>query len=458
MTISPAYKQSFGLNLRPAFAWAAILAFGIFTSLLILAGAGKILNLVFPAGALAVGVLLYFRAPILYIGFSWWVCLLTPFVRRLVDYRSGVFTDPSPILLAPYLVILVSLITFWKHLPKTYKQDGLPFLLSIAAIFYGIAIGFVLQPPIKVAVAALDWLGPILFGFHLFIHWRHYLDYRQNLQRVLTWGILVMGTYGVVQYLIAPEWDRFWLISTEITAMGKPEPLGIRVWSTLNSPEPFAAIMAGSLLLLFNGQSAVRLPAAIAGYLSFLLCAVRSGWLGWATGFLSLATSLRPKLQMRLLITVLVMSICLVPLATIEPFSSSISARLETFSDLENDQSAADRQELYRIVLDSALTNVTGGGISGARIDSALLLMLMELGWIGMIPYVSGVVLLIFNLFKQPSPSSDPFIGTARAIVLTALVRFPLNVPMLGASGLLLWTFLGIGLAGLKYHQKQKQL
>jgi hypothetical protein len=161
---------------------------------------------------------------------------------------------------------------------------------------------------------------------------------------------------------------------------------------------------------------------------------------------------------MRLLITVLVMSICLVPLATIEPFSSSISARLETFSDLENDQSAADRQELYRIVLDSALTNVTGGGISGARIDSALLLMLMELGWIGMIPYVSGVVLLIFNLFKQPSPSSDPFIGTARAIVLTALVRFPLNVPMLGASGLLLWTFLGIGLAGLKYHQKQKQL
>ena len=455
MTVSSAYKQRVGLNLRPATAWAAILGFAIFTGLLILAGAGKALNLAFPAGAFAVSLFLYFRAPILYLGFSWWICLLSPLVRRLADYR-GSFTDPSPILLAPYLVILVSLITLWKNFPRAYREGGLSFLLSIAGVFYSIAVGFVLNPPIKVAVAALDWLTPVLLGFHLFTNWRSYPDYRQNLQRTLTWGLLVMGVYGVIQYLVAPEWDRFWLINADLTSAGSPEPLGIRVWSTLNSPEPFAAIMAGLLLLLFTGHSPLRLPAAIAGYLSFLLCAVRAGWLGWALGFLSLVTSLKPKLQMRLVITVLVMSIGIVPLATIEPFSQVISTRLETFSDLENDDSASARQETYQNLLGSALTNVVGGGISGQRLDSALLSMLLELGWFGTIFYAGGMLLITLSVFQASSPSSDPFIGTSRAIALTALVRFPLNIPMLGVSGLLLWCFLGIALAGLKYHQHQK--
>lgn len=457
MTISPALKKNSGLGLQPASAWTAILGFVILTSLLIVVGGGRILNLIFPAGAFAVGVFLYFRTPILYIGFSWWVCLLTPFVRRLADYRSG-FTDPSPMLLAPYLVALVSLITLWKHLPTTYKQGGLPFILSIAGVLYGIAIGFVLHSPVQVAVAALDWLAPVLFGFHLFTNWRNYPSYRQNLQRIFIWGVFVMGVYGVVQYLIAPEWDRFWLISIELTSMGTPEPRGIRVWSTLNSPEPFAGIMAGGLLLLFNSQSVVSLPAAIAGYLSFLLCGVRSGWLGWGAGLLSLVTSLKPKFQMRLVIAVLIMSLCVVPLVTIEPFSGSIVSRLETFSNVQDDVSANERRELYRVTLNSALTNVVGGGISGAKIDSALLLMLMELGWIGMLAYSSGILLLVFKLSTQSTPGSDPFMSTARAIVLTALVRFPLNVPMLGVSGLLFWTFLAIGLAGGKYHQYQQAM
>jgi len=267
-----------------------------------------------------------------------------------------------------------------------------------------------------------------------------------------------MGVYGVVQYLIAPEWDRFWLISIELTSMGTPEPRGIRVWSTLNSPEPFAGIMAGGLLLLFNSQSVVSLPAAIAGYLSFLLCGVRSGWLGWGAGLLSLVTSLKPKFQMRLVIAVLIMSLCVVPLVTIEPFSGSIVSRLETFSNVQDDVSANERRELYRVTLNSALTNVVGGGISGAKIDSALLLMLMELGWIGMLAYSSGILLLVFKLSAQLTPGFDPFMSTARAIVFTSLVRFPLNVPMLGVSGLLFWTFLAIGLAGGKYHQYQQAM
>ncbi|WP_373545967.1 O-antigen ligase domain-containing protein [Chamaesiphon sp.] len=439
--------------LQPAPAWTAILALIAFTGLLSSVGAGKVLNLAFPAGAFAVSILLYLRAPLLYVGFTWWICLLTPLVRRLADYRSG-FTDPSPILLTPYLVILVTLVTLKQHLPKAYSQGGLPFLMALAGIFYAILTGLILNPPVKVMISALEWLAPVLFGFHLFTNWHSYPAYRQNLQRTLTWGVLVMGSYGIVQYLIAPEWDRTWLVNTTLYTMGKPEPLGIRVWSTLNSPEPFAAIMAGCLLLLFTNQSPLGLPAAIVGYLSFLLCAVRSGWLGWLAGLLSLIVSLKPKLQLRLAIALVVLALVLVPLATVEPFAQ-LSSRLDTFSNLENDHSAIERQQNYNALRDSALTSFVGQGMSGQRWDSAILSMLFELGWIGTIGYAGGIAILTSTLCRSDSARFDPFIATARAIVISALVRFPVNVPMLGASGLLLWSFLGIGLAGIKFNRWQ---
>jgi hypothetical protein len=442
--------------LQPVSAWTAILALISFTGLLVLAGSGKILNLAFPAGAFVISIFLYFRAPILYVGFVWWLCLLTPLVRRLADYRSG-FTDPSPILLTPYLVILVTLFTLRQHLPKTYGQGGLPFLMAFAAILYAMLTGLILNPPVKVIVATLEWLAPVLFGFHLFSNWHRYLEYRQNLQRVIVWAILIMGVYGIIQYLIAPEWDRVWLTATNLKTMGKPEPLGLRVWSTLNSPEPFAAIMAGCLLLLFTIESKLRLPVSIVGYLSFLLCAVRSGWLGWLAGLFSLILSLKSQLQIRLIITIMVIAVGVIPLTTVEPFAQLINSRLETFSSLENDQSAIERQESYSTLRSSALTSFIGKGISGQKLDSAILSMLFELGWIGTIGYVGGILLLALKLFQTQLARSDPFIGSANAIVISALVRFPVNVPMLGASGLLLWTFLGIGLAGIKFHWRQQQ-
>lgn len=450
------YQTRIRTALQPVSAWTAILALIAFTGLLLLAGSGNILNLAFPAGSLAVSILLYFRAPILYVGFIWWICLLSPLVRRLADYR-GSFTDPSPILLTPYLVILVTLVTLRHHLPKAYHQGGLPFLMAFAGICYAMLTGLILNPPVKVLVATLEWLAPAMFGFHLFVNWHRYLEYRQSLQRVIVWAIFIMGVYGIIQYLIAPEWDRVWLIATNLKTMGKPEPLGLRVWSTLNSPEPFAAIMAGCLLLLFTIESKLRLPVSIVGYLSFLLCAVRSGWLGWLAGLFSLILSLKSQLQMRLIITIMVIAIGVIPLTTIEPFAQLINSRLETFSSLENDQSAIERQESYSTLRNSALTSFVGQGISGQRLDSAILSMLFELGWIGTIGYAGGILLLAFKLFQTQLARSDPFIGSAKAIVISALVRFPVNVPMLGASGLLLWTFLGIGLAGIKFHLWQQQ-
>ena len=471
--LNPSYKNKF-VNysptkrfltiLEPAPAWTAILGFVFCTFLLIMAGAGSILNLFFPAGALIVGVFLYFRAPILYLGFTWWICFLSPLVRRLADYRSS-FTEPSPILLAPFLVVLVTLVTLYKNLPKAHRIGALPYILCLASIFFGICLGFVQTSPISVGINALKWLSPVLLSFHLFVNWREYPNYRQNIRRVFLWGVLVMGVYGIFQYLTAPEWDRFWHINSGMRSIGIPEPLGIRVWSTMNSPGPFAFFMMAGLLTLIDRTGALSIFASVFGYLSFLLTLLRTAWLGWFGAIVILFSSLKAKHQMRLIIIFAVLAMSLVPLIAMDSFSESITSRLDTFSNIENDGSGQARLGVYSRFLSNPSIALIGTGMGNYEVtseleigDSGLIGIFLSFGWFGGSVYLSGMLKLIFELWSFSGRSPDRFINIANAIAMSSLFILPLAYSNLDVHGICLWGFLGIGLAGKKYYQSQRAI
>jgi hypothetical protein len=454
-------KRGFHFGLQPALAWIAILGLVFFSAVCILAHAGSVLRIAFPLGSLVLGVILYFRYPVLYLGFTWWLWFLTPFVRRLVDYQSG-WQDPSVVLLSPFLATIVTFYTFVLHSPKSYYEGGLPFILAFIAVLYSFLIGVVNGASTAALVPLLNWLTPILFGFHLFVHWRDYPSYRQNIQRTFMWGVLVTGAYGVLQYMVAPAWDRFWITSAHEIAVGVPEPLGFRVFSTMNSPGPFALVTMAGLLLLFNSKGTLLFPSAAVGYLSFLLSLVRSAWIGWSVGLISLFTSLKASFQIRLIITILVMGICVLPLTTIEPFSHVINTRIETLSKPSNDISYNERSETYDRSFGLALSQGIGVGMgvidrySGLILDSGILEMLFTLGWLGTIPYVSGIVLILFNLWQSSAGRFDPFVSTARAVSTGALVQIVLGNVLIGLPGMVVWCFLGIAMAGNNYYRHQR--
>jgi len=436
--------------------WIAILAFICFSLLLILAGAGKILNLAFPVGAFAIGMFLYVREPLLFVGFNWWLWFLTPLIRRLADWKSG-FTEPSPILLAPYLVTLVTFFTLWEHFPKIHRQGGLPFLFSFIGVFYGFFVGLIYRSPIQVILALLEWLIPLLFGFYLFVNWQNYPSYRQNIQRVFLWGVLVMGVYGIIQFLVLPEWDRSWLINANFASGGQPYALLINVWSTMNANRPFGTVMMAGLLLLFvnDRKGVLGIPATIAGYIAFLLTKKRTTWLSWLLGLFAMINSLKPYIQMRIIVTIMLTIILVIPLTTIEPFSDVIYSRFETFSNLEEDNSGDARQETYNQYLGEALTSWTGEGLGGPSHDSAILSTLLNLGWLGTFPYMGGILLSFFSLFQGSESRFDPFAAVARAIAFASLSQIPLGNPFAAVQGVILWGFTGIGMAAQRYYQYQ---
>jgi hypothetical protein len=221
--------------------------------------------------------------------------------------------------------------------------------------------------------------------------------------------------------------------------------------------------MLAGLMLLFSDTSQLKLPASGIGYLAFLLTQVRSSWLGWIVGILVLGTSLKPKLQMRLFITILLMAICVVPLATIEPFGSVIQERIDSFSNLEEDTSANGRFGIYETHLGPAASNALGLGLGGMKsigetLDSAVLDTLYTLGWIGTLSYVGGLMLITFALFQTPAARSDPFASATRSITVAVVFMLLFGNLFLDLSGMVLWGFLGIGMAANKYYASTQSL
>jgi hypothetical protein len=449
---------------HPLDAWFLILIVFILPILLSTIGLGSIARLFFPIGSLSVGLFLYVRYPVLYVGFTWWIWMLAPFIARIADYRSG--WDPQRIVMvAPYLVTLIPLLTLLKHLPTLLRQGGTPFVVCGYSLIYGTLLGLINNSAFSVLRNLLDWLTPITFGFYIFSKWRYYPQYRRNIQSVFTWGAGVTGGYGIYQYIVAPEWDRFWLIESGMfTSSGNPEPFGMRVWSTMHSPGPFACFITAALLILLTGRSPITMISNSVGYVAFLLTLVRTAWGSWLIGLFVLFISIKSKLQMKLLVSIGLILLCVFPLVVSSPFFDSISSRMQTLTNLSDDSSFSARQGIYDSGLNSALSSIVGHGFGGLWevkngqlkqivVDSGILDMLATLGWIGTLPYLTGLFLALFQVFKSPCAKFDTFAATARAISLSYCFQMVMGTAVIGLPGLLIWAFLGIGLAADRYYE-----
>ena len=428
-----------------------IAAFGGFTVLCLLLGLGDFLRYAFPAAATAAGVFLFRRHAAAYIEFTWWMWFLTPLIARLVDYQSG--WDPSRLMIvAPFLVTCVSGATLWRRFGLLRRTEYLPFVLVPAALLYGLGIGLIQNAPVAVAGSLLEWATPVIFGFHLAANPKQYAEFRRATGRAFSWGVPVMGAYGVMQYLIAPAWDRFWLIQTEVTSFGSPQPLGIRVWSTMNSPGTFGMYMAAGLILLFGAKGAWRFAAMTFGYLSLLVSLVRTAWGAWLVSLLLLVAPLQTRNKLRIAIGVVLLLLVVYPLATSDPFAELLATRFATFNSIQDDGSLNERLASYERGIAAVGGNVVGEGlgrtVSEDIIDSAFLDMFLTLGWAGALLYLAALLAFHFRMFAIAGIKTDSFLSAARAIAIGITPTLLMASQMIEATGVLYWGFLSLAISG----------
>ncbi|HET6566628.1 MAG TPA: O-antigen ligase family protein [Rhodothermales bacterium] len=426
-------------------------------------------ELVYPIAMVVVAGTLYITRPAIFLGFCWWIWFITPFVRRVVGYQTGVYDATSAIMLTPYLVTALSLITFVRLGKQLLHARYFPFLLSILGIVYGFLVGVVEAGVFSAMFGVLQWLMPVMMGLHVLLLWQDYPEHRRVIRETFTWGILLMGLYGIYQFINPPPWDAHWLTYSGMTSsMGQPEPYSIRIFSTLNSTGPFAIMTMVGLVLLFDGRGFMAPVAAIPGYISLLLTLVRAAWGGWLIALAFLALRVRGSARSRLFVFLLVGVGLSVPLVLINaPMSERVTNRMGTVGNIGEDGSFQARLDLYARASPRIATSLIGEGIgsygtaaklstgSAVNFDSGVLQIPITLGWLGTFLYIGGLAIMVSRVWRIREEDTDRFAVIVTGVVLALLVLLIFQNQLIGTSGMVTWIFLGLALAAEAYYAQQ---
>jgi len=325
---------------------------------------------------------------------------------------------------------------------------------------YGLCVGVLFTPVKNLVVSGLAWFCPLVFGFYIFTEMMskpRRAEHFAALERTFTWGTLIMGCYGVYQFLTAPRWDALWMTETmpKMGSIGSPEPYEIRVFSTMNGPGALAYALTTGLLILLVRRRSISLVAAAAGFSALLLSSVRAAW--GALAIMLVLFAFREKRYRGKLVTATGLLVACASLALlIQPLSERVGDRFATFSNIRDDQSYQERTSGYEEMLAFATETPLGDGLGildakfqgktsiGAR-DSGIWEIVLSLGWIGAAIYFMAVGALAWTAWNT-RVAQDPVHSGAVCIAIGLLAQIPMGT-VVGLTGMTIWTFGAIAIA-----------
>jgi hypothetical protein len=426
---------------------------------------GSISSYIYVAVAVIIGLVLHEKAPVTYVAFSlslWWY---TPMFRRIINWRHG-WNPTDPSLLAPSIVAAIALITLARYSRDLRGRLYAPFLLVLMALLYAYSVGLVNGGLLPASYALLTWIAPLVFGVHLGVRWRQYPDYVESVralfQRFLPW----MALYGVYQFAFLPAWDRSWLINSQMRSLGIPIPFLIRVFGSLNTPGPYAAFLMVACVLGIQGKGILRYPAIALAFVAMLITRTRAVWIAFVLGLIAQGLS-QPVLRLpKRTLTIIIVSLLALPLASSDQFKATILPRLGTLKSLEGDASFNKRLDFSESAAATVVGQAegvglgnTGGAVAlrqtgGVRsLDNGILEVFFIFGWLGGTLFFLGLGGLLVQSLRFAEARRDQFAGGARACSLALVSILPVGEVFTGSSGTLLWSMIGLGLGAHAFHQ-----
>jgi len=411
----------------------------------------RLLGLIYLGCTLVVGVWLFFTRPTLYLGYVWWIWIVSPFVRRYIDFMTGGFTpgERAFALLAPIAVsalMTVNVLRFGKLLTTRMHR---PLLLCMLGTAYGLVVGMALEGPFTAVLNFIEWFIPLLMAFHLTLHVNKYPEFRATLQRLFPAAVLVLGLYGVAQYFSPAPWDRMWMIGSGMASIGQPNPMEVRVFGLLNAPGPYAMALMAGILATLSFQSVVGKLAVVPAVAGLALSMVRAAWGGLVVGLGAALLRLRGTSRVQMFATLILVAAVAVPLIGQSEIGSATSERFESMQNLREDGSFQARQRMYQEILVKAIASPIGHGLGSAHWDSGFVTILWQLGWLGGGLYLAGYFLTARSLLFIHS--NDRFAVFAFGISTTFLLLMLMGSQHAGFNGMLHWTFLAMVIASNAY-------
>lgn len=399
---------------------------------------------------------------------------LIPEVRRLIDWQIGAnsISIVSVIPLA-FLAPLVIPVVRGVAAPEATLPFRILCYAWLCAFSYALVVAFAAGGRFDALYQFAGFCLPLVCGAWIVTRRvPRSKSFAQLTNTFLAIGAFC-GLYGIYQYVAPPPWDVAWVNFSGLVSVGVPEPFGLRVFSTLNSPGT-ASFFFVFVILLGLHKLDLRRPwpviAVTACVAALALTNVRSAWLALVVGIVVFFL-VSPK-RVRSLVAVLVVATVSVTLALnastllgYRDVTTQLVSRLNTLSDVDSDASADDRRRETAEATHKAVAEPLGQGLGtvgtstklggGGQItlDNGYLSRFVEMGVAGFIGYLvtlaAGICFAVRALTLAVARKNVMLgqIAATAIAVQVAMLGLDLSVDAhSGMPGLVFWLLLGLTL------------
>ncbi|MEM9827213.1 MAG: O-antigen ligase family protein [Planctomycetota bacterium] len=388
------------------------------------------------------------------------VWILSPLLRRMVDWQSGGFRPVTALSVLPLTVttsLLVPIYQRFDHFPRWLLQ---PFLLMGVPTAIAGAYGTLHYGPSSIFETG-KWLLPFLLPFYL-VNSDHFPAETPRLLHRL--GLVVGATalYAIFQYAFLPPWDARWLVESEMTtSMGRPERFSVRVWGTMNACGPASIIWAFAILLVYAKKQVQFSDLGVVACCSvaLLISRVRASWAIVVVGIGMLLILLGSSLGRKIPLTAIAVAL-IIPLFIFSPAGDEISDRIETMSDLSSDGSFQTRLSIAETLYEQVWENPFGYGIgfrssdkvAGAStkvvaIDNGIGELFYSLGLIGSTSWAVGFLTLVAQFYRLLTARYRITHELGALVFILSVVMFSrliINLSLIGLTGVVFWCLIGL--------------
>ena len=337
----------------------------------------------------------------LFLVFVLWLFALTPLIRRLIDYRLG-WSEPNLVLLAPYLAAIWSAFA----IPTLIHGRRIPlrpaFVAILVAVGYGLVLAVARGRVVEGVLDALLWGAPPCLAVMILASDEPVDGLFDHIEAFFSLAVLVTAAYGIQQFFAIAPWDAVWMVRSEMPSIGVPEPFEVRIFSTMNSPGPFAFLLVAGLLTMVGRSGPVRLAILAVGTVALGLTMVRAAWLGLAVGLLVLLVVGSGATRRRLAAAAAAVGAGVMAMSAHPQMGPLLNERLTSLANVANDTSAIERWQNYALLGSIANDHVFGQGLAVGQtfteadgqhraIDSGLIEIVFALGVPGATLYLGAI-------------------------------------------------------------------
>ncbi|MGI4794771.1 MAG: O-antigen ligase family protein [Janthinobacterium lividum] len=420
-------------------------------------GAGALVKLGYPLGAICLAVMLSTRDPAGYVRLLLWSMFVTPGLRHYIEWHTG-FSRSDPIMLTSYLIVFASLPSVLLHLLNG-RRHTFEFLTLILLILAGTGIALISGDVFGALQTAAAWLVPPLLGVYLCSQANSLPRIRRSVLSTFMLGLPVLSIYGIIQFVDIQPWDIYYMKMAPINSIGYPVPFQVRVFGLSNVPGILAATLSTGILLLLPQIKGLRWLIILVSAPALLLTTQRAAMTALVLAILVIIMIGRDKKLVANVGKAVVGIVGMTGLLFALPGAAKkITGVANSLANLQQDGSAQARWDQYEHLFALLDANKIGRGLawetnsanilvgSSFTVDSGLIDIFLGLGVLGGTLFLVVLLALLLNGFRICLRCGAGAVAEFAGAVF-GVAQLPMGSQHVGEPGIFIFLCIGLLLA-----------